>query len=44
MYIYYYKIFDKYHHEVVSLAILTDDDASYKPDTYRTATGVLSRS
>lgn len=34
MFIYYYRIFDKYNHQVVSLVILTDDDVSYRPDTF----------
>ena len=34
MYIYNYRIFDKYNHEVVSLVILTDPDETYRPNTY----------
>ena len=34
MYIYNYRIFDKYNHEVISLVILTDPDKTYRPDTY----------
>jgi hypothetical protein len=34
MYIYNYRIFDKYDHEVVSLVILTDPDKTFRPDTY----------
>jgi hypothetical protein len=35
MFIYYYRIFDKYNHQVISLVILTDADAAYRPDTFR---------
>ena len=34
MFVYYYRIFDKYNHQVISLVILTDDDISYRPDTF----------
>ena len=34
IYIYQYKIFDKYHKEVICLVILTDKDENYRPDTY----------
>ncbi len=36
MYMYNYRIFDKYQREVISLALLTDNDPRYRPDTYRT--------
>jgi len=38
MYVYNYRIFDKFRQEgaeVISLAILTDEDPSYRPDEYR---------
>jgi len=38
MYVYNYRIFDKFRQEgaeVISLAILTDEDKSYRPDEYR---------
>ena len=38
MYVYQYRIFDKFRQEgaeVISLAILTDEDPSYRPDEYR---------
>ncbi|MEM7530837.1 MAG: hypothetical protein AAF639_01570 [Chloroflexota bacterium] len=35
MYIYHYRIYDKYKTHVVSIAILTDDDASWKPKEYK---------
>jgi len=34
MYIYAYRLFDKYDHEVVSLAILGDDEEGWRPDHY----------
>jgi hypothetical protein len=34
MFIYYYRFFDHYGH-VISLAILTDDDASWRPQQYQ---------
>ena len=34
MFIYYYRIFDKYNHQVISLVILTDTDETYRPDTF----------
>ncbi len=37
MFVYYYRIFDKFReegNEVVSLAILTDEDRNYRPDQY----------
>ena len=39
IFVYHYRIFDKYHDqgvEVISLAILTDEDESYRPDEYNT--------
>lgn len=35
MFIYNYRIYDRYHKEVISLAILTDSDVTYKPDEFR---------
>lgn len=35
MYIYHYRIFDRYRRQVVSLAILTDDQLHWRPDHYR---------
>ena len=35
MYVYNYRIHDKFKSEVVSLAIFTDDEVSYKPNIYR---------
>jgi hypothetical protein len=35
MYIYHSRIFDHYQHEIVSLAILGDDNPRWRPDTYR---------
>ena len=37
MYTYNYRIFDLYRHEVISLAVLTDDDEKYRPDEFRVA-------
>jgi hypothetical protein len=34
MYIYNYRLFDKYNREVVSLAILADDNPRWRPDGY----------
>jgi hypothetical protein len=34
MFIYYYRFFDYYRH-VISVAILTDDDASWRPQQYQ---------
>ncbi len=34
MYVYNHRIFDRYDHEVVSLAILADDDPGWRPDRY----------
>ena len=35
MYIYNYRIFDRYGQRVVSLAILGDEKSNWRPDTYR---------
>ncbi len=35
MFIYNYRIFDRYHKEVISLAVLTDMDEKYRPAEYR---------
>lgn len=35
MYIYNYRIFDRYQQEVVSLAVLTDKNKRFRPDTYQ---------
>ncbi len=34
MFTYYYRIFDKYQRDVLSLALLTDMAKEYRPDTY----------
>ncbi len=34
MYVYNYRIFDRYDREVVSFAILGDDDPNWRPDHY----------
>jgi hypothetical protein len=34
MYVYNYRIFDRYDREVVSLAILADDDAAWRPSRF----------
>ena len=34
MYVYNYRIFDKFRKEVVSLALLTDDDPRFRPNEY----------
>lgn len=36
MYMYNYRIFDKYRKEVISLALLTDPDPNYLPNIYET--------
>lgn len=36
MFIYYYRLFDRYAVEVVSMAVLSDDDPNYRPGEYRT--------
>jgi hypothetical protein len=35
MYVYNYRIFDRYNREVVSLAVLADDDPQWRPGRYR---------
>lgn len=35
MYIYNYRIFDKYSHPVASFAVLTDDSLTWRPDQFR---------
>lgn len=32
--IYNYRLFDKYRHDVITMAVLTDPDETYKPNTY----------
>jgi len=39
MYIYNYRIFDRYNRDVVSLAVLSDEDASFRPGPYRFGIG-----
>jgi len=34
LFIYNYRIFDKYHHKVITLVILTDKDENYRPESY----------
>ena len=34
MYIYHYRLFDKYHRPIVSLAVPGDDDANWRPSAY----------
>jgi hypothetical protein len=34
MYVYNYRLFDRYDREVISLAILADDDPTWRPDHY----------
>src|SRR5947207_2860166 len=34
MYVYNYRLFDRYDREVISLAILADDDPSWRPSAY----------
>ncbi len=36
MFIYHYRIFDKYNEEVINLAILTDKNKNYRPNQYLT--------
>ncbi len=36
MYIYHYRLFDRYRVDIVSLAVLSDADARYRPKVYRT--------
>jgi hypothetical protein len=35
MFIYYYRIFDKFKKDIVSLAVLIDDNKRYRPSEYR---------
>jgi hypothetical protein len=37
MHVYNHRIFDRYGQEVISLAILTDDDPDWRPNRYETA-------
>ena len=37
MYIYHYRIYDRYRGEVISLAILTDSDPKWRPDSFEYA-------
>jgi hypothetical protein len=37
MYVYNYRIVDRYNREVASLAVLADDDHAWRPGSYRTA-------
>jgi len=37
MYVYHYRIFDRYDVEVVSIGIFLDDNPEYAPDEYRTS-------
>ncbi len=37
MYVYNYRLFDKYRTDIVSLAVLADAAADYRPSTYRRA-------
>jgi len=39
MFIYNYRIFDRYGRNVVSLAVLTDEDEGFRPGAYRFALG-----
>ncbi len=34
MYVYNYRLFDRYDREVISLAVLADDDPNWRPDHY----------
>ncbi len=34
MFVYNYRIFDRYNHQVVSLAVLADDDPNWQPNHY----------
>ncbi len=34
MHVYNYRLFDRYHHEVISLAILADDDPEWRPSHF----------
>jgi hypothetical protein len=35
MYVYHYRIFDRFRHPVVSLAVLGDDDPTWRPNSFR---------
>ena len=35
MFVYYYRLFDRYHVDVISIAVLTDDVANFHPTHYR---------
>lgn len=35
MYIYHYRLYDRYEKDIVSLAVLTDADTRYRPSIYR---------
>ncbi|MGH7596597.1 MAG: hypothetical protein ACREOI_09605 [bacterium] len=37
MFIYYYRIFDKFRKAVISLAVLTDDNPKFRPNEYSRA-------
>lgn len=37
MFVYYYRLFDRYHRQVVSLAVLGDDRAAWRPDAFHVA-------
>jgi len=37
MYVYNYRIFDKFKHEVISLALLTDENPNFRPNEYSRA-------
>lgn len=37
MFVYYYRLFDRYDKPVVSLAVLGDEQAGWRPDSYETA-------
>jgi hypothetical protein len=37
MYIYNYRLFDKFRKDVISLAVLTDDNPKFRPNEYRRA-------
>ena len=37
MHVYNHRIFDRYDQEVISLAILTDDDPAWRPNRYESA-------
>ena len=39
MYVYYYRLFDRYRVDVISLAVLADDMPAFRPDRYRRACG-----